>query len=113
MKPGDIVLAQFPLGGTGGRKLRPTLILAGPIGSVPEYVVAYISSVIPSIPEATDLVVDPNSPEFLSTKLKVVSVLRLHKLTTIHRLDAVRRIGEVSQMVFLDVQARLRALLNL
>jgi len=113
MKPGEIVLAHFPLGGTGGRKLRPTLVLSGPLGSVPEYVVAYISSVIPPILEPTDLVMDPKAPGFSSTKLKVRSVVRAHKLATIHGTDVIRRLGIVSPTFFLEVQARLRIVLGL
>lgn len=46
MAPGEIYLANFPFGAGGGMKLRPVLLLTGPIGSVPELLVAYISSVI-------------------------------------------------------------------
>src|SRR2546428_2448564 len=48
MRPGEIYLAQFPFGDIPGMKLRPVLLLTGPIGSVREVLVAYISSVIPS-----------------------------------------------------------------
>jgi hypothetical protein len=41
--PDEIYLGQFPFGGSTGMKLRPLLLLTGPIGSVPELVVAYIS----------------------------------------------------------------------
>jgi hypothetical protein len=47
MRPGEICLASFPFGDTAGMKLRPVLILAGPLGSIPEVLVAYISSVLP------------------------------------------------------------------
>ena len=59
MNPADIVLAHFPMAGAGGRKLRPALVLTGPLGTVPEFVVAYISSVIPAALLPTDLVIDP------------------------------------------------------
>jgi hypothetical protein len=49
VSPEEIYLAHFPFGGTPGMKLRPVLMLTAPIGSVPEVLVAYISSVIPSI----------------------------------------------------------------
>ena len=47
MAPGEIYLANFPFGAGGGMKLRPVLLLTGPVGSVPEVLVAYISSVLP------------------------------------------------------------------
>jgi len=36
MRPGDVYLAQFPFGDVPGMKLRPVLLLTGPVGSVPE-----------------------------------------------------------------------------
>ena len=48
MLPGEIYLAHFPYGGSPGMKLRPVLLLTGPVGSVPEVLVAYISSVLPA-----------------------------------------------------------------
>ena len=47
MAPGEIYLAKFPYGDAPGMKLRPVLLLTGPIGAIPEVLVAYISSVIP------------------------------------------------------------------
>ena len=84
MAPGDICLARFPLGDAPGMKLCPVLLLAGPIGPIPEVLVAYISSVVPPVLLPSDVLVDPAQPKFRSTNLKAVSVLRLHKLATIH-----------------------------
>lgn len=41
MHPGEIYLARFPFGDAPGMKLRPVLLLTGPIGPVPEVLVAY------------------------------------------------------------------------
>ena len=48
MNPDEIYLANSPFGGGAGMKLRPVLLMTGPVGNVPEVLVAYISSVIPS-----------------------------------------------------------------
>jgi mRNA interferase MazF len=61
MQPGEIFLAQFPFGDLPGMKLRPVLLLTGPVGSIPEVVVAYISSVIPLQPLSSD--VKPRFPK--------------------------------------------------
>src|ERR1017187_6037823 len=81
-RPGDIYLARFPFGDVSGMKLRPVLFLTGAVGPVPEVLVAYISSVIPSQPLPSDIMIDPT--KFPSTNLKTSSALRLHKLATIH-----------------------------
>ena len=96
MAPGEIHLAMFPFGGTIGAKVRPVLLLTGPLGSVPEVLVAYMTSVIPSSLLPTDILIDPGQPEHQGTNLKQATLLRLHKLATIHNTDLARRLGAVS-----------------
>jgi mRNA interferase MazF len=111
MHPGEICLASFPFGDTAGMKLRPVLVLAGPVGPVPEVLVAYISSVLPPALMPSDLVLDPAKPEFRSTHLKTASVLRLHKLATIHASMMARHLGTLPQSQKTAVAAKLRDLL--
>src|SRR5271155_5058652 len=92
-RPGEIFLAQFPFGDKPGMKLRPVLLLTGPVGPIPEILVAYISSVVPSGLLASDLLLDPTTPEFRQTHLKTASALRLHKLATIHCSSLARHLG--------------------
>src|SRR5579871_1779275 len=113
MRPGEIYLAQFPFGDVPGMKLRPVLLLTGPIGSVPEVLVAYISSVIPTQPLPSDLLVDPTKPEFLSTHLKTASALRLHKLATIHTSSLARYLGSFDRSNWAQVATKLKQLLAL
>src|ERR1043165_3472783 len=111
MSPGEICLASFPFGDIAGMKLRPVVVLAGPIGPIPEVLVAYISSVFPTALMPTDLVLDPAKPEFRSTNLKIASVLRLHKLATIHASMIARHLGDLPQPQKSAVAAKLRDLL--
>ena len=111
MRPGEICLASFPFGDTAGMKLRPVLVLAGPVGPIPEVLVAYISSVLPAALMPSDLVLDPARPEFHSTNLKTASVLRLHKLATIHASMIARHLGNLPQSQKTTVAAKLRDLL--
>ena len=111
MRPGEICLASFPFGDTAGMKLRPVLVLAGPVGSIPEVLVAYISSVLPSALISSDFVLDPVKPEFRSTNLKTASVLRLHKLATIHASMIARHLGTLEPPQKRTVAAKLRDLL--
>src|SRR5215210_975328 len=67
MRPGNVCLANFPFGDTAALKLRPVLLLTGPVGPVPEILVAYISSVVPPTLLASDILVDPSKPEGSST----------------------------------------------
>ncbi len=113
MRRGDIYLAEFPFGDTAANKLRPVLLLAGPVGASAEVLVAYISSVAPSSLMPTDLLLDPALPEYATTRLRVRSVLRLHKLATLHRIPLQRRLGTVNNKTQQEVDTKLRAFLSL
>jgi mRNA interferase MazF len=111
MRPGEIFLAQFPFGDVPRMKLRPVLLLTGPMGSVPEVLVAYISSVVPAQSLPSDLLLDPGKPEFRSTNLKATSALRLHKLATIHSSSLARYLGTIDPSTQTAVSSKLRDLL--
>ncbi|MEX2317126.1 MAG: type II toxin-antitoxin system PemK/MazF family toxin [Pirellulales bacterium] len=113
IQPDEIYLASFPFGDSAGMKLRPVLTLTGPLGSVPEVLVAYISSVMPTPTIASDVVLDPVTNAHASTNLKTLSVLRLHKLATIHSRNVIRRLGHLSPTVRSEVDVKLRMLLDL
>jgi mRNA interferase MazF len=113
MNPGEIHLAMFPFGGTVGAKLRPVLLLTRPLGTVPEFLTAYMSSVVPLSLLPTDILIDPSQPLHSGTGLKQLTLLRLHKLATIHDGDIVRHLGQVSSATWSDVERKLKLLLNL
>jgi len=113
MRPGEIYLANFPFGDTPQMKLRPVYLLTGPVGPIPEILVAYISSVVPNQPLASDLLVDPGTVDFESSNLKAPSVLRLHKLATIHATSIVRRLGRLDPPARAIISEKLRAMLGL
>ena len=113
MSPGEIHLVMFPFGGTVGAKPRPVLLLTGPLGSVPEVLAAYMTSVIPTALLPTDILIDPSQPDHSGTGLRQVTLLRLHKLATIHDRNVMRHLGQVSAVTWSDVEAKLKLLLNL
>ena len=94
-------------------KLRPVLLLTGSLGSVPEVLVAYISSVLPAQPLPSDFILDPTTTEFQGTHLKVPSALRLHKLATIHCSSLSRHLGRLAPDQHAIVAGKLKALLGL
>ncbi len=107
MKRNEIYLANFPFGGSSGMKLRPVLLLTDPVGTIPEVLVAYISSVMPSSLIPSDLILDPAVPEHASTNLKKQSVVRLHKLATLHARSVVRHLGMLSTTTEFEVEGKL------
>lgn len=113
MKPGEIYLGRFPFGDMPGMKLRPVLVLSSSVGSAREVLVAYISSVMPTEIFPTDILLDPASERDRATNLKSASVLRLHKLATLHETSLVRRLGQLSPEAAGVVATKLRAWLSL
>lgn len=113
MKTDDIYLAHFPYGDVPGMKLRPVLLLTGKVGGVPEVIVACISSVVPTMLLDTDILLDPNLPEFASTNLRSQSILRLHRIASIHARSVVRYLGRLPTAVSAEVDNKLRKLLGL
>lgn len=113
MQCGEIYLASFPYGDVAAMKLRPVLLMTGPVGVGTEIIVAYISSVIPNPLLASDIIIDPQKPEHQSTRLKNVSVIRLHKLATIHTTSVQRYLGNISAAIQQEVDAKLRRVLSL
>jgi hypothetical protein len=106
MLPGEIFLAQFPFGDVPGMKLRPVLLLTGPVGSIPEVLVAYISSVVPTQPFSSDLIFDPGEPDSIRPILQTISALRLHKLATIHSSSLARYLRTVETSNIRRITAR-------
>jgi mRNA interferase MazF len=113
MQPGEIYLAQFPFGDVARMKLRPVLLLTNPLGPIPEVLVAYISSIIPSQLLPSDMLLDPDKPGFLATHLKTRSALRLHKLATIHCASLARWLGAIDASASREVSSKLAQLLGL
>ncbi|MBI3799678.1 MAG: type II toxin-antitoxin system PemK/MazF family toxin [Deltaproteobacteria bacterium] len=113
MQRDEIYLASFPFGDVPGMKLRPVLLLTEPIGPNSEVLVAYISSVVPSALLPSDILLDLSEPEAQTTNLKVISVLRLHKLATIHATSVRRYLGKIAATVGDEVNAKLKVLLSL
>ncbi len=113
MQRGEIVLGYFPFGDTAAAKLRPLLLLTETVGTGTEVVAAYISSVIPVALLVSDVLLDPYQPQHQSTRLKVISVLRLRKVATVHTGALQRYIGLISPLVQQEVDAKLKAVLRL
>jgi mRNA interferase MazF len=105
---GNIVLIRFPFTDLSSSKRRPALILAT---YPPDVIVAFISSVAPTVPELSDVLLQPSSPNFMSTGLKKTSVIRLRKLATLEQSLITRLLGRLDQSLLTAVdQALLEAL---
>jgi len=77
---GDIVLFPFPFiaSGTVQQKLRPALIISDPLAQrrYSDIILMAITSKVPTSLEATEVLVDPSSPDFARTGLAKASVIK-------------------------------------
>jgi len=113
MIKGKIVLAPFPFTDLTSSKVRPALYLSEITGSHNQIIIAFINSKIGKDPVETDIVIDSDSEWFLSTGLKVNSVLKLHKMVTTEK-DFIRsKIGELPASVMSTVDDKLKILFEL
>lgn len=110
---GRIVLVPFPFDDLSGVKVRPAVCVTEAVTVHRHVVIAYVSSVVPSISLASDLVLDPADPDFRRTGLRVQSVVRLHRLATVRTRIFVRKLGDLSDRQSQQVETRLKQVFGL
>lgn len=113
MTKGKVVLLPFPFDDLSAAKVRPAVCLTDPIGPYRHTILAFITSVMPADLLESDLVLDPGSRGGAATGLRVVSVLRLHRLLTVSTSIIQRELGSLSPDMEIGVTRRLRALFGL
>ena len=94
MKEGDVVLTPFPQANRQ-TKNRPAVVLRElpPFGDL---LVCGISTQLHQSVQGLDEVISPTDPDFLATRLRKASLIRLGYLVTLPRTEFVGSIGEVS-----------------
>jgi mRNA interferase MazF len=90
---GDLVLVRFPFTDLTAHKLRPALIVGRVSGD--DLILAFISSRVSSTDPQAEHVLAPEHPEFRSTGLKGLSLVRLNNLASLHRGLVRRRLGRI------------------
>ena len=89
-----IVLIHFPFTDLTDSKLRPALVLHE---SEHDVVVAFISSKVPGYLQDSDFLISMDHPSFLSTGLKVSSVIKFDKIATVSKDLIEGEIGEITR----------------
>jgi mRNA interferase MazF len=103
---GKIVVVPFPFTDLSSIKRRPALVLHE---TQYDIVVAYISSVIPSVVSSEDVLVLQSGPSFVSTGLLSDSVIMLDKLATLEKSLILRTLGEVDDDLKAEINPKLAA----
>lgn len=107
-----IVLIPFIFDDLSGTKIRPAICLTEQIKPYDQIVVAFITS-RPGLNSQTDLLIDAADQDFKETGLKVSSIVRLHRLTTVSKSLIRREIGTISTKHQAQINEKLRQLFKL
>lgn len=107
MKAGDVVLIRFPQADLVDGKLRPALILAVAPGNHPDLLLSLITSRDYQAAPGFDDIIDPADDDFKSSGLKIRSVVRLARLTSVESSVISARLGSISPKRLQSIKSRL------
>ena len=105
-RAGQIVLTPFPYSDLSGVKLRPVLML-WQASRFDDWLVCMVSSKIDQVEAGFDEVLDSAAADFVSSGLKVTSVLRLARLAVLDASLLVGSIGSIGDERLVRVRQRL------
>lgn len=115
MKKGSIILVPFYFTDFTSYKLRPSLIVSYGQSNPEDYIVAFISTIIPSKPtiHETHFIITSDENYFYKTGLKKTSVLKCNKLMTINQSIIAGLLGEVPAEIIKIIDKKLKKALLL
>lgn len=104
-----IVLVPFPFDDFSETKVRPAVCLTDRIGKYNHIVIAFITSKTAGGRTESDIELEKSE----ETGLKLNSVIRLHRLTTIPSELIKRQLGQISAKKKVEVKLKLSLLFDL
>jgi mRNA-degrading endonuclease toxin of MazEF toxin-antitoxin module len=116
LQRGDVVLAELPFSDRSGVKKRPALVVQCDRNNqrLNDVILALITSAVHRANiEATQLLVDPESPEGQSSGLLHSSAVKCEHLITLHRRFIDRVIGRRSPEIMENVDRCLKESLGM
>ena len=115
MKRGDVVIVEIPYVQGRGGKNRPALVVQNDRDNrrLTNTLVAMISGNIEHAGEATQLLIDPATPEGSSSGLHGPSVVKCCNMFNVAQADIQRIIGMLSEAMTAKLEECLKAALDL
>ncbi|MCY7422796.1 MAG: type II toxin-antitoxin system PemK/MazF family toxin [Chitinophagaceae bacterium] len=115
MKRGSIILIPFYFTDFKGYKRRPAVIGSLNQSQTGDFIVAFISTIIPTnnIVHKTHFIVKNDAPYFTNTGLFTTSIIKCDKLMTIHKSIIEGILGEIPQEILSVLDDKLRTALSL
>ena len=113
MNKGKVVLVPFPFDDLSSQKVRPAVCLTEALGKHRHIVLAFVSSQVGSDLLDSDILLDPRLGDVGRTGLRVLSVLRLHRLLTVSCSLIQRELGSLTPELQCEVSIKLKELFGL
>ncbi|HEV2949933.1 MAG TPA: type II toxin-antitoxin system PemK/MazF family toxin [Gemmataceae bacterium] len=115
MKRGDVVLADFPFQDIPGSKVRPAVVVQNDTDNqaLANTIVAMISGNLSDAGRPANVFVDPATSDGAGSGLRGPSLIKCCNLATVRQQRILRVIGQVSNAVLQQVNAALKAALEL
>jgi mRNA interferase MazF len=110
MNPGDIILIDFPFTVPTQSKVRPAVVITETHDKYNDLVVCAISSVLPSTITNREILISQNNPSFVSTGLRVDSVVKVDRIATLRRSDVITKLGHSEPILWDEIRNKFRIL---
>jgi mRNA interferase MazF len=111
----DVVLVDYPCAGGTGSKVRPALVIQNDRDNVRlvNTIVAQITGTTHRALQATQVLIDLNTPEGQQSGLRFDSVVNCVNLVTLDKTKILRHLGNLSDVLMRKVSDALKAALAL
>jgi mRNA-degrading endonuclease toxin of MazEF toxin-antitoxin module len=115
MKRGDVVLANLPLIGAAGGKVRPALVVQSDAlnRALHETIIAEITSNLTHVSQPHQVLIDISTPDGAASGLIRNSAIRCNRLHLIPQSDVQRVIGSLSAAIMQQVEEALKSALEI
>ena len=107
--PGQIVLFPFPYTDQTTSKLRPALLLGKVPGDFDDWLICMISSQLRQEIKGFDEIIQESDPDFPSSGLKTISLMRLGRLAVVDGGLLAGTIGAISPERLVGIKKRISA----
>lgn len=114
IRRGDVVMVRFPFTDVSGAKVRPALIVQNDRDNqrLRKTVIAMITGNLRRLADASHLLIDPGTPDGVSSGLKIPSLISCNNLFTLEQKDILRSIGHLSDVLISRLNDCLKAALE-
>lgn len=112
MKPGDIVLIDFPFTTFDKSKVRPAVVIALTRDKYRDIVICAISSVVSKKIAHREILIKKNDDAFSASGLRVNSVVKIDRIATVRRQDVINQIGKCTPELWQKIVDEFRNLIK-